>query len=70
LPQVDRLKNVPDFQKATFLVNENHEEAFLSNFDSDFTIKFLMTIDVNPFAANKKNHKGRLTAKLFLIEKK
>lgn len=70
LPQVDRLKNVPDFQKATFLVNENHEEAFLSNFDSDFTIKFLMTIDVNPFASNKKNHKGRLTAKLFLIEKK
>lgn len=70
LPQVNRLKNIPDFQKATFLVNENHEEAFLSNFDSDFTIKFLMTIDVNPFAANKKNHKGRLTAKLFLIEKK
>lgn len=70
LPQVDRLKHLPNFQKATFLVNENNEEAFLSNFDTDFTMKFLTTIDVNPFATNKKNHKGRLTAKLFLIEKK
>lgn len=70
LPQVDRLKHLPEFQKATFLVNENNEAAFLSNFDTDFNIKFLTTIDVNSFATNKKNHKRRLTAKLFLIEKK
>jgi len=70
LPQVDRLKHLPDFQKATFLVNENNEEAFLSNFEQDYNIKFLINIDVNPFTKNKKNHKRRLTAKLFLIEKK
>lgn len=70
LPQFDRLKHAPEFQKATFLVNENNEASFLSNFDTAFKIKFLTTIDVNPFTPNKKNHKGRLTAKLFLIEKK
>jgi 4-amino-4-deoxy-L-arabinose transferase-like glycosyltransferase len=68
LPQIDAIESLPNFQKATFLVNEGNEKTFLLNFRKDFKIKFLQTIDLNHFSHDSKNYKERLANKLFLIE--
>lgn len=68
LPQIDAIEPLPNFQKATFLVNEKNEETFLLNFKKDFKIKFLQTVDLNHFRRDSRNYKDRLVNKLFLIE--
>jgi 4-amino-4-deoxy-L-arabinose transferase-like glycosyltransferase len=70
LPEINSIEDMSNFQKATLLLNEKVEETFLLNFKNDFNVKFLETIDVNPFKRSHKNHKSRLTSKLFLIETK
>lgn len=69
LPQFDLMRTPPDFENATFLVNEKVEEDFLHTFDKSYRVTFLKEIDVNYAAPERKNHKSRLTAKLFLLEK-
>lgn len=69
IPQYDLFKNPPYFDKATFLVNEKLENNFLRTFESNYRIRFLEEVDVNYASPERKNHKSRLTAKLFLLEK-
>lgn len=69
IPQYDFLKSKPHFQKALFLVNEDLESDFLRTFEDNYRVKFVKEIDVNYASPDRKNHKGRLTAKLFIIEK-
>lgn len=69
IPQYDLLKSKQHFQKALFLVNEDLESDFLRTFEHNYQVKFLKGIDVNYASPDRKNHKGRLTAKLFILEK-